>query len=152
MPELPVPGRGYFIVPACAPDMSVAIGDRVVLQLMSRRLPSQKWFMREFDSFGTGRNVAFYTPPLMTEHYGIQHNALAYTGYHNQIVVTQDPSDRHCWNLRPVGDFFCIQNYSNNDQNLNAAGNGPWPEGTLIYAYDWSGGASNEIWKFVPFD
>ena len=54
------------------------------------------------------------------------------------------------WNLIPNGDFFAIQNCYNTDQNLNVAGDGPYPAGIPILTWDWGGGAPNELWTFVP--
>lgn len=168
---LPVLRRYYFIVPACNQDMalggiegqttlpngSVMYGWGAVLRPITDRHPLQRYGVYSYREDGgvTGLYMQFMAE-FVEPRYGLQTKWIPmFTGYHNAPISLQDPrnmSTRGCWNLIPHGDFFAIQNYDDNGQNLNVAGDGPYPENTPIYAYGWSGGASNEIWKFVEFD
>lgn len=56
------------------------------------------------------------------------------------------------WRLVPQGDgtWGALQLVRNPKQNLNVAGDGPYPAGTQIFSYNWNNGASNEIWQLIP--
>ena len=56
------------------------------------------------------------------------------------------------WNLVPHGDppWVVFQLGRNAKQNLNVAGDGPYPPGTLIYSYRWGDGQPNEVWQVIP--
>lgn len=138
------------------PNVGIAYGWEAVLRPMTDRHPLQRYWVGSYENRGTtGRQMQFIAD-FDEPRYGLQKKFIPmFIGYHNAPIQLQDPhnmSTRGCWNLIPYGDFFCIQNYDDNGQNLNVAGDGPYPANTQIYAYTWSNGASNERWKFVEFD
>jgi hypothetical protein len=102
----------------------------------------------------SGMGFAFYTDYIQSI-YGIAKFVMMYGLNENNPLVLQDwrnMSTAGTWNLIPNGDFYAVQNAYDTDQNLNVAGDGPYPADTPILTWDWSGGAPNEIWKFVEFD
>jgi hypothetical protein len=173
---LPVPGSKYFLVPQCAPDMALgATDDNHTLRLRpitqgTQYSPGTQWMAwlavaaqadsatsgmgfefrvllekgepdRIFGALVGGRNSAVYlekTSPDPSVSFGI---------YDSDAVLARLAT----WNVLPNGDFFAIQFGRETSQNLNVAGNGPYPIDTPILSWEWSGGAPNELWKFVPF-
>jgi hypothetical protein len=128
-----------------------------VLVPISKRTPLQRWTaLRYPEDEAADRPTFWFRADFVEPIYGIQQQWVPmFTGNHNADISLQDPrnmSTRSFWNLIAYGDFFCLQNNDDQNQNLNAAGNGPYPENTRVLAYTWSHGSPNEIWKFVEFD
>ena len=65
-------------------------------------------------------------------------------------MVNDGPNAGQFWRVVPDHDgWFARQNVEVTGINLNVAGDGPYPAGTLILNYTWSSGAPNEVWKFI---
>jgi hypothetical protein len=167
---LPIPNQWYFLVPQCAQDMAlgaIVVSDTIpgasspdqyyslVLRPMSDRSPFQRFQAYAYgDAGSSGYGFAFYTDYIQSI-YGLAKFVLMYSLDGNSPLVLQDWrnfSTAGTWNLIPYGDFYAVQNAYDTDQNLNVAGDGPYPVNTQILTWNWSGGAPNEIWKFVEFD
>lgn len=64
-----------------------------------------------------------------------------------KMVAPGTMNTQQClWNLLSNG---AVQLTRDNSQNLNVSGNGPYPNGTPILSWNWSGGESNEIWNYT---
>lgn len=48
-----------------------------------------------------------------------------------------------------LNNFSYIRSNTNEDQNLNALGDGPHDADSVVGVYSWGGGASNELWQIV---
>jgi|GEM_PF-6233657 len=153
---LPGPGEAFFLVPQCAQELSLGwYGDDLVpvLRPISDRSPSQRW---------TGTftlNAPIYDNPAATGilWWGYDFDKVLALGQPNTPAIVKagveaNGTDIGSWNLSTFGEFFGFQYFLNTDQNLNVAGDGPYPAGTSILGWSWGGGAPNELWKFVPFD
>lgn len=163
MSALPISGKTYFIVPACAPDLSVGAFEvaepgfggtqyrwKAVLQPMAKRSPAQQWIV-----YVNGHNAQFRSADYIRHRgWGLVHLSLGRTGDDSRLSTVDPtaPDPNYGWNLIPQGDWYCLQSFANYKQNMNVLGDGPYPENTEILTYTWSGGAPNEIWKFIPFD
>lgn len=59
-------------------------------------------------------------------------------------------SSRATWKYGGTGGGFgALQLQQNTDMNLNVPGNGPYPSGTGVFVWGWSGGDANEVWAFT---
>ena len=61
------------------------------------------------------------------------------------VVLTHHiDMNRGTWRFQGV-DHGALQLQANTDMNLNGAGDGPYPSGAAVLAWDWSSGAPNKV-------
>jgi hypothetical protein len=153
--SFPNTGSNYFLVPKCAPGMSLGMTNGMpVLRPISDRNLSQQWMVVAYwaDTQGGGMGLQFTSVDIgYTLARGDQEpNAPTVPSL---VMESSDSSAPllATWNLIPNGDFFAIQNTYETSLNLNVQGDGPYPADTPVLAWSWGGGAPNELWKFVDF-
>lgn len=67
-------------------------------------------------------------------------------------AVTGGVSATTMWDVVPGGKALAVQSVWTSSVNLNVAGDGPYPPGSPVIAYNgWGGGQPNEIWTFTAF-
>lgn len=161
--SLPTLNAACYLVPQCAPDLCVTVNAAIklidhfnpppiVLGPLSDRSARQRWLVTAGSNGSSMFSATFpadeYDDPatitLSLQEGGFT-NVIA--GFYPNADLAKDLAGS--WNLIPYGDYFAMQNVANTDQNLNVAGDGPYAAGGLVLTWDWSGGAPNELWKFV---
>jgi hypothetical protein len=49
----------------------------------------------------------------------------------------------------PYGGYICLNSFADFEQKMNIPGNGPYRSGTPLIAFEWDGGAGNELWMMI---
>ena len=62
-------------------------------------------------------------------------------------LTALDAMNRGTWKFLGQ-DYGALQLQANTDMNLNVSGDGQYPTGTEVLAFDWAGGHPNEVWNF----
>jgi hypothetical protein len=163
----------YFIQPLCGVENGLVIGIMDPVDNASVRLvPMDKYNAHAIWDIvpdnGGMEGTTFYIRPAL----GIMSGQVTIGGWLTapyadspvEIASTfevmrehdqqQQVHNRDTWQLVPQGDgtWGALQLVRNTRQNLNVAGNGPYPAGTQIFSYNWNNGAANELWRLVPVD
>jgi hypothetical protein len=138
----------YILVPQCAQDMCIDLSDGTAkLQPIStgQAISDQNSYQRWVAEITQGA-VAFYN--------AVTGRRLRLGASNASVEVAWPQQDwayvpQELWNFAPAagGQGYALQNVGDPDQNLNVAGDGPYPAGTAILCWSWSGGAPNEVWN-----
>lgn len=143
------------------------------LQLQPRGPDNPIWYFLNQDQspagFGDnryGENIAFESVNAVATLPGGESEAstaLTFAGSNSPVTASllmlSDSGiidARQRWNIAVPSNtydnpgWWAIQNCADTSQNLNVAGDGPYPAGTGILAWDWGGGAPNEVWMIFP--
>jgi hypothetical protein len=111
-----------------------------VATLLPNNDPSQLWTPVEY-IWGTDQGFVLLN---------YQTNMVISAPNDNAAVALTNHIDmnRGTWKFQGV-NYGALQLQANTDMNLNVAGDGPYPSGTAVLAWDWSDGAPNEVWNFL---
>ena len=93
---------------------------------------------------------------------GTSNNGLALLNVKTQLIIASPGSNQPVTQVSPNAisglsatwnaSGAAIQLHADTNQNLNVSGNGPYPAGTPVVSWDWSGGEKNETWNWIPVD
>jgi hypothetical protein len=143
---------GYFITPGClGPNgetlaLAATESGQIVVQDASLQTSAMFWSLI-YDNQSGG----FAMVNLLSSELGTTSILTVVAG---QPTLSLQPivgglSSASTWDVVAGGNALAVRPTMSTSLNLNVAGNGPYPPGSPVIAYNgWGGGQPNEIWTF----
>jgi hypothetical protein len=142
---------GYFITPGCTgPNgetlaLAATESGQIVVQDASQQTSAMFWSLIYDNASGNFAMVNL----LSSEQGTTSILTVGAGGALSLQPIVAGLSDASTWDVAPGGNALAVRPTSSTSLNLNVAGNGPYPPGSPVIAYDgWGGGQPNEIWTF----
>ena len=144
---------GYFITPGClGPNgetlaLAATESGQIVVQDASAQTSAMFWSLI-YDNASGG----FAMVNLLSSELG-QTSVLTVVAGESVLAlqpIVDGLSSASTWDVAAGGNALAVRPTMSTSINLNVAGNGPYPPGSEVIAYNgWGGGQPNEVWTFV---
>jgi hypothetical protein len=142
---------GYFITPGClGPNgetlaLAATESGQIVVQDASAQTSALFWSLI-YDNVSGG----FAMVNLLSSEQGTTSILTVGAGGALSLQLIVDGlSSASTWDVTAGGNALAVRPTMSTSFNLNVAGNGPYPPGSPVIAYDgWGGGQPNEVWTF----
>ena len=143
---------GYFITPGCTgPNgetlaLAATESGQIVVQDASQQTSAMFWSLI-YDNASGG----FAMVNLLSSELGTTSVLAVVAGQPTLALqpIVDGLSSASTWDVVPGGVALAVRPTESTSLNLNVAGNGPYPPGSPVIAYNgWGGGQPNEIWTF----